>query len=185
MKIVSFFLVLCLCLTGCGSGKRERIVPTRSTEPILSTQPVVQPDSIHTPVYVTIFGNTAYLSTFPQEKLGEEEPECKPRNIAKGGSILCGCAHLKETPIARVVILDRIYPDSTANWFRNMGTLRAIDGMGNLNVDQVTNMSNMFRGCTKLAGMDIEHWNVGSDVDMTGMFNGCDAWGNLPSWYQE
>jgi len=185
MRVAAMLLVLCLCLCGCRQ-KPERIVPSRSTDPIISTVTPPNPDEvIHTPVYVTIFGNTAYLSTYPKDRLGDEEPECKPRNIARGGMVLCGCPHLKEKPITRVVIQDRLYPDSTADWFRNMGTLRAIEGLGNLNVEQVTDMSNMFYGCAGLSGVDIEHWNVSSDVDMTGMFHGCDAMGEPPSWYQE
>ena len=185
MKAMAILLVLCLFLTGCGSEKRERIVPTRSTDPILSTQPIINTDEIHTPVYVTIYGNTAFLSAYPQERMNDEEPECSPRNIAKGGNILCGCSHLKEKPITRVVIMDRLHPDSTAGWFRTMAFLRSIEGLGNLNVEQVTDMSHMFHGCSGLADQDLEHWTVGDDVDTTGMFDGCDAWGDLPTWYRD
>ena len=186
MRFTAVVLLLALCLCGCGAKKPERIAPSRSTDPIRTTVALPNPDEpVHTPVYVTIFKNTAYLSTYPRDKIGEEEPECKPRNIAKGGTVLCGCEHLQETPITRVVIVDRLYPDSTADWFRNMATLRVIEGFGNLNVDQVTDMSNMFRGCAGLSGIDLSHWKVGEDVDTTGMFDGCDAWGDPPAWYQE
>lgn len=182
MKKIVALLVLSLCLMGCKAEKPERIVQTRSTDPINSTQSLVPPNTqIYTSVYVTIFQDTAYLSTYPLEKMGELEPECAPRNIAKGGTILCDCDHPKD--ITRVVIVEQLCPNSTANWFRNMGTLRTVDGLGYLKVEQVTDMSNMFSGCTNLVNLDLESWAPGADVDTTGMFDGCDAFGRLPSWY--
>ncbi len=189
MKKIALLLavVLCLSLAGCKEEKQERIAPTRSTDPILNIHGGGTTDAeIHTSVYVTVFGNTAYLASYPKETDGDEkEPACAIREISKGGTIICGGGHEDEVPITHVVILDKIYPDSTADWFRNMTSLRSIDGLGNLSIEHVTNMSNMFNGCTRLVELEIGGWDVSGVEDMTGMFDGCDALSNRPSWYQE
>ena len=185
-------VVLCLCLAACQKEKEERIAPTRSTDPILNIGGNNDTDAeIHTPVYVTVYGDTAYLSIYPQKTNpqknddSEDKPECDIREISRGGKILCDGAHEAEQPIVRVVILDAVYPDSTAEWFRDMTVLRSIEGMGNLHIDNVTDMSNMFNGCSRLSQLDISGWDVSGVTDMTDMFDGCDALGNRPEWYTE
>ena len=180
-------VLLCLSLMGCQKEKEERVPPSRSTDPIMSIAPTTPTDSeYHTSVYVTVFGDTAYLATYPRE-VGDnnEEPECGIREISKGGTILCGSQHEQEIPITRVVILDQIHPDSTANWFRNMTALRTISGLGNLYTENVTDMSNMFNGCTRLAELEADRWDVSNVTDMTGIFDGCETLAVKPSWYQE
>lgn len=179
-------LIMIVSLCGCKREKTERVPPTRSTDPIMDfNNGGITDGQTHTPVYVTIFEDTAYLSIYPREKDGEKEPECEARDISKGGTVRCGCAHIQEKPITRVVIMDEIHPDSTADWFRNLGALRVIEGLGNLRVENVTDMSNMFNGCGKLSELNIDSWDVSKVEDMTGMFTGCDALGSRPSWYTE
>ncbi len=188
MKVLSLVLALIMCfgLVGCTREKPERIPPSRSTDPILNfNNGTVTDEEIHTPVYVSIFGDTAFLSIYPREVDGDKKRECGTWDISKGGTINCNCAHIKEKPITRVVILDVIYPDSTADWFRNMASLRIIEGLGNLRVENVTDMSNMFNGCSSLAALGVDNWDVSNVTDMTGIFNGCDALATKPSWFQE
>ena len=194
MKKVMILLIvaLCLSLAACKQEKKERIAPTRSTDPILDIGGDDSADAeIHTPVYVTVFGDTAYLSIYPQKTDPkdtdeiEDEPECDVREISCGGKILCGGAHESEVPIVRVVILDAVYPDSTAEWFRDMAALRSIEGLGNLHIDNVTDMSNMFNGCGRLSELELSGWDVSGVTDMTDMFAGCDALADRPAWYTE
>ena len=179
-------LIMCFSLTACKREKAERVPPSRSTDPILNfNNPVTPEEDLHTPVYVSIFKDTAYLSIFPLDKHGDEKRECGSREISKGGTINCRCAHIEEKPITRVVILDEIHPDSTADWFRNMASLRVIEGLGNLRIENVTDMSNMFNGCSSLVALGVDNWDVSNVTDMTGIFNGCDALATKPSWFQE
>lgn len=180
-------LLLCVSLCGCRKEKQERPIPSRSTDPINQIEVTTPSDTgYHTAVYVTVFGDTAYLATYPRE-VGDdgEEMACGIREISKGGTILCGGEHEKEIPITRVVILDQIHPDSTAEWFRNMTTLRRVSGLSNLKMENVTDMSYMFSGCTRLAELEADHWDVSKVTSMTGIFDGCDALPQKPSWYQE
>jgi surface protein len=52
----------------------------------------------------------------------------------------------------------------------------------NLDVSGVTNMTNMFNGCTNF-NQDISGWNVSKVNDMGGMFSGCTNFNqSLCSW---
>lgn len=194
MKKLTAILVMLLCLgmTACQSEKKERIPPTRSTESIMDLEPTTPSDEKYrTSVYVTVYGDTAYLATQPYYRPGSEEEEeevewdCVPTDISKGGSILRGCAHEREIPIVHVVILEAIGPDSTANWFRNMTHLRTISGLRNLRTENVTDMSHMFSGCTRLDQLSADDWDVSNVTDMTGIFDGCEALAIKPVWYEE
>ena len=70
MKKLSILLavLLCLTMTACEKEKKERIPPTRSTDPVFEdvvTRPT-EP-TYRTSVYVTVYGDTAYLATYPYE----------------------------------------------------------------------------------------------------------------------
>lgn len=180
-------ILLCLSMTACQKEKKERIPPTRSTDPIFGGEVTTPNDGIYrTSVYVTVYGDTAYLATYPYEIDDEEmEMACDIREISKGGTILCGGAHEQEMPITTVVILEAVGPDSTAGWFRNMTHLRKISGLSNLRTENVTDMSYMFSGCTRLDELRADDWDVSKVTQMTGIFDGCEALAVKPSWYQE
>lgn len=183
-------MLLCLAMTACGKEKTERPVPTRSTEPIMDMEPTTPSDKkFRTSVYVTVYEDTAYLAAYPYEIPEENlEPDqerlCVIREISKGGTILCG-KHEGEVPITTVVILEAIGPESTAGWFSNMTQLREINGLRNLRMESVTDMSYMFSGCKRLDSLEADDWDVSSVTDMTGIFDGCEALAVKPSWYQQ
>ncbi|MBQ9762662.1 MAG: BspA family leucine-rich repeat surface protein [Oscillospiraceae bacterium] len=175
---------LCLGLLGCAAQKPERIAPSRSDEPILSiaTTPTAQ-ETVFTPIYATAFENTIFLASYPIEEWEGEEPECPARSVHTGGRISCGGQHEGETPITKVVILEALSPQSTRDWFRDMATLEAVQGLELLRMDNVTDMSHMFAGCALLSSLEAEAWQVPAAVDMTGIFDGCHALARKPQWY--
>lgn len=64
-------------------------------------------------------------------------------------------------------------PTSTRSWFEGMSALKDIEGIGNLNTEEVTNMSAMFSGCTGLTQLDLMAFNTGKVTTMTSMFANC------------
>ena len=64
-------------------------------------------------------------------------------------------------------------PASTANWFMNCFNLTAIENMANLNTANVTDMRNMFFGCSGLTNLDVTGFNTANVTDMGGMFCRC------------
>ena len=62
---------------------------------------------------------------------------------------------------------------STGSWFNGCTSLTSITGLGNLNTDNVTNMSVMFRMCTSLTSIDFDNFKTASATDLNNMFFGC------------
>lgn len=191
LKITAACLIIGLVLCGCGQQKQPQTQPsTSSTEPtktgkpILSTNPTQSTAVDFTPVYVSAFGDTLFLSTVPLDTWDGEEPECPAREISCGGSACCRGEHEKETPITKVIILEDLVPRSTAGWFRSMVDLKSVEGLDLIHVDHVEDMNHMFAACAKLTQWNEKTWKVSSTADMTGMFDGCYALEELPAWYK-
>ena len=64
-------------------------------------------------------------------------------------------------------------PKNTYHWFEEMYQLLNITGIEYLNTSEVTNMSNMFSGCSKLTNLDVSGFNTENVTDMSCMFKSC------------
>ena len=64
-------------------------------------------------------------------------------------------------------------PKSCYAWFQNFENLKQIEGIENLNTENVTSMAYMFSSCNKLAELDVTHFNTANVTDMSYMFLGC------------
>ena len=75
------------------------------------------------------------------------------------------------------VVFDKSFADykdvtSTAYWF-NSCNMSSIEGMENLNTDNVTNMANMFYYCDNLTSIDLSKFNTEKVTNMSNMFALC------------
>lgn len=186
--------VLCVSMTACADKKSPRpTAPTRENKPILPGVANTDPSpNDYTAVYVTVFEDLAIIATYPvlknpnpdapEEKV---EPECDPRELSDGGTILCDGDHEEDCPITRVLIVDQIVPKSMAGWFRGMVHLQEIDGLEKVRTHHVTDMNHLFAGCARLAEVNIDAWDVSGVTDFTGIFEDCTALFQLPSWYEQ
>ena len=66
-------------------------------------------------------------------------------------------------------------PNFTTSWFQDLKNLTAIEGMENLNTENVTNMVNMFRGCSSIQNIDVTKFNTSKVTIMEYLFEGCSA----------
>lgn len=64
---------------------------------------------------------------------------------------------------------------STAYWFEGCSELRAVSGMENLVMDNVTDMNSMFKGCNSLRSVSLSGLNTGKVTSMHGLFWDCSA----------
>jgi len=64
---------------------------------------------------------------------------------------------------------------TTASWFENKSDLISIKGLNNLITENVTDMSNMFEGCSSLQSLDLSNFNTENVEDMSNMFEGCSS----------
>ena len=66
------------------------------------------------------------------------------------------------------------YPTSTRLWFDGFEKLTTIEGIKNLNTDNVTNMGGMFSGCKVLTSIDVSGFRTQNVTYMDYMFDGCE-----------
>ena len=66
-------------------------------------------------------------------------------------------------------------PTSCCRWFADCFYLTEIDGIENLNTQNVTDMSEMFTCCYALTSLDVSNFNTQNVEDMTDMFLGCEG----------
>ena len=64
-------------------------------------------------------------------------------------------------------------PTTCYAWFKNFTFLNQIEGIENLNTENVKDMSDMFYDCSNLAELDVTHFNTANVTDMSSMFGFC------------
>ena len=77
------------------------------------------------------------------------------------------------TTITGVQVTEAISPESTAYWFYGCTNLASVGDLSKLDTSIVTNMANMFNGCSKLTSLDISDLTTTNVTNMAGMFSGC------------
>ena len=66
-------------------------------------------------------------------------------------------------------------PTSCYMWFEGFSKLTTIEGIENLNTEEVTDMSEMFNSCSGLKNLDLSSFNTAKVTDMTWMFYNCQS----------
>ena len=66
-------------------------------------------------------------------------------------------------------------PTSTSYWFDGFTNLTQIEGLENLNTNNITDMSCMFNGCEKLESLILSGFNTSNVTYMSLMFGGCSS----------
>ena len=64
-------------------------------------------------------------------------------------------------------------PTTTEHWFYELSALTTIEGLENLNTSAVTDMKNMFYGCSGLTELNVSNFNTSAVTNMQGMFFNC------------
>ena len=79
----------------------------------------------------------------------------------------------------RKVVFDpsfaKVKPISCYRWFHECENLTEIEGIENLNTENVTDMASMFNGCTSLTSLDVSRFNTDNVTDMNCMFYNCSS----------
>ena len=81
------------------------------------------------------------------------------------------------TNIIKKVVFDASFanarPTSCYNWFYGCTDLTNIEGIENLNTENVTDMSGMFYGCSALTTLDVSKFDTKNVTNMSNMFHWC------------
>ena len=96
--------------------------------------------------------------------------------IRGGTKFIDGSPHILE---CEKVVFDPSFakysPVSTASWFTLCYDLRTIENLQYLNTSNVTDMSDMFKGCESLTSLDLSSFNTANVTDMSEMFKSCES----------
>ena len=66
-----------------------------------------------------------------------------------------------------------VRPTSCYQWFYSFSNLTTIEGIENLNTEEVTDMSEMFYNCSSLTSLDVSKFNTDKVNNMSYMFSVC------------
>ncbi|MEQ6364449.1 BspA family leucine-rich repeat surface protein [Lactiplantibacillus plantarum] len=80
------------------------------------------------------------------------------------------------TQVSKIVIDGKITATTMTNYsylFANLLNVTAIDGLANLNLTGVTDISWLFLNCSQLGALDLNSWDVSSVIRMEGTFQNC------------
>ena len=79
----------------------------------------------------------------------------------------------------RKVVFDpsfaKVKPISCYRWFCGCENLTEIEGIENLNTENVTDMASMFVDCSSLTSLDVSRFNTENVTDMKTMFSNCSS----------
>ena len=75
--------------------------------------------------------------------------------------------------IKSIIINNKIVPENTSYWFAHLMNVKELEGIENLDTSNVTDMSNMFYGCSGLNSINLDSFNTTKVTDMSNMFYGC------------
>ena len=81
-----------------------------------------------------------------------------------------------DTEISKVVFeasFANARPTTCYAWFKNFTFLKQIEGIENLNTENVKDMRDMFYDCSGLISLDVTHFNTENVTSMSSMFNSC------------
>ena len=105
-------------------------------------------------------------------KVGESVPEgayaLNTGDNAPGWSGNTSC-----TTVVFDVSFKDVKPTSCYKWFENFRSLTTIEGIENLNTEEVTDMRSMFRNCLGLTSLDLSKFNTAKVTAMSAMFRYC------------
>ena len=71
------------------------------------------------------------------------------------------------------------HPKTASSWFAGMNSLQTIEGLENLNTENVIYFTNMFNGCSKLSAINPINFITSKATNFSGMFNGCSSLSSL------
>ena len=82
----------------------------------------------------------------------------------------------KANEIQTIKITGKLTLEGSADsLFCDLYNLKEINGANNIDTSQVTNMLNMFYGCSELNKVDVSNWNTSQVTNMCDMFTGCNV----------
>lgn len=141
-------------------------------------------DKDETPGYLTLVNTTPFKGSFGYAVFTESTGNLR---IGFGPSLPEGGQEISLTPYLGSDIVEqskvkRIYieksfadykPLSCYAWFSSYSNVTEFEGLNNINTEKVTNMTDMFYGCSNIKYLDLSSFDTKNVTSMSWMFSGC------------
>ena len=147
----------------------------------LPTRMVAQTEAPRSASYVAEYDKTSSTLTFKELSSDNQESHIVIANDEPKVSDMCTRLGINTTAIKEIVFEEsfKTYaPTSLKEFFSSCSNLKTISGLEYLNTAKVTDMSNMFYGCSYLYSLNLSKFNTENVTNMSNMFFSCQ---NLPS----
>ena len=134
---------------------------------------MVMPTSTWAKVMYTVFNTETKTLTF---KYGDKPGSGIEYDVPTDPNTTPGWISHHQADITKVVFdasFKDARPTSCYTWFYGFEKLTTIEGIKNLNTEDVTNMSYMFRDCSSLESLDLSSFNTANVTRMGSMFKYC------------
>ena len=137
------------------------------------------------------YGNKIKTITFENRKRTLKSYSWKSDiSEAKDKSIIAYLVPIKDSNYYDLYIMANgtIYANQdSSGWFSNMSELEKINNLNYLNTKLVTDMSDMFNGCSKIESLDVSTFDLSNVTDMSEMFcrTGIYSGYQRPSWFKD
>ena len=134
---------------------------------------MVMPASTWANVMYTVYDNGKLTFKYGDKPQGSRNVYDVPTDPTNPGWIIDHKADITN------VVFDESFkdarPTSCYHWFEDFNSLTTIEGIENLNTDEVTDMSYMFYNCSKLPSLDVSKFNTAKVENMCCMFSFCEV----------
>ena len=126
--------------------------------------------------YIATYESSTQTLTF-KEYAGETLPN---NSVVVEDKMMVATINTKLGNVTIVhIVFDKSFstytPTSLFQFFYGLKNLETITGLEYLNTEKVTNMCNMFAGCSSLTSLDVTHFNTEKVTNMCNMFSSCSA----------
>ncbi len=142
---------------------------------------VAQTEAPRSALFVAEYDKTSSTLTFKELSSYNQESHIVIANDEPKVSDMCTRLGINTTAIKKIVFEEsfKTYaPTSLKEFFSYCSNLKTISGLEYLNTAKVTDMANMFYGCSYLYSLNLSKFNTENVTNMANMFFNCQ---NLPS----
>ena len=163
-----------VCTMGGAIIRRFALFPLMLLMLLLLPANMVAETSASSSKYIATYESSTQTLTF-KENVGETLPSNSV--VVEDKMKVADIKRNFENGTIVHIVFDKSFstyaPTSLSSFFGSLTKLETITGLEYLNTANVTDMSYMFSGCSKLTSLDVTHFNTANVTNMCYMFSSC------------
>ena len=122
-----------------------------------------------------VYNSSSNTLTFKYGKRTKPDTNEAAYELNSGESVPGWISNTGITKVVFEMSFANALPTSCFQWFKGLSSLTTIEGIGYLNTSEVTDMNEMFSGCSSLSTLQLKTFNTAKVTDMAKMFYNCSS----------